>query len=1070
MSWLPRPRLTDALAAATDHRLTVVVADAGFGKSTLLREWAADRPVAWYALGPDDASPAHLGRGVVDALRRVVPGFPRARLVEVPGDVQSWVSLVCDALSDVLAEHRVLVLDDLHEIHAAPDSEGLVEALVRHMPDRLHLVLASRRDPPFAIDRLRGQGAVLELTAGDLAFTRDELATLLRASLGPEAAEVAGQLAETTGGWPAAVRLAVEALQGGPPVAWLPTLEAASRRGGTVFRYLANEVFARAPEQVRDLVRAGAILDRFTEGTCDALGIADAGATIERLSRSGLFLQQQAGEHGWYRLHALVRDYALDARGLSALSPDEVRRRAAMWFEGNGHVADCLRELLALGDHAGAVRVLAEHGPRLLAAGVVDLVVRTVESLPDSARTAAVERLAGEAYQIRGEWTLAFDCFERAGAGLGTLPAALAWRMGLVQYWRGRFDEALATFARARPEPGEPADEALLLAWRAAVLRVTGDMDACRELATAALARATECGDQRALAAAHATLAVHATAAGDRAAAREHDALALAYAERAGDVVQVVRIRSNRGSHLIYEGRYEAAVDELDAAVRLAEVAGFANFHALALNNRGDARRKLGRLDEALADLEAARDLYERIGSANACYPLANAGDVYRERGDRTLARTAYEHAVTVAETAGNVQGLVPALAGLARVVATENPEQATLLADRALDAATGGSRVAALLAATVVALERHDRSAAARFAADALAAARDRRDPAGIAEGLHLSARACPDDAAALAWLEESAALWRDLRAPVGESLATLDLAERIGGPHGHALATRAEAELRAVGARGHAQAAAQALGRIAAPAQEPALTLQTLGEFRLVRDGEPVPAGEWRSKKARDLLKILVARRGRPTTREQLMEMLWPGEDPVRLSNRLSVAIATVRGVADPGKRYPAHHVVVTDRSSVHGGLGHRAVDVDEFLTAASEALAAWDSGDRRAALRLAAAEVTYVGDFLEENVYDDWAAALRDEARATYLAVCRALADAAAGAGEWDAAVRRLLRILEREPYDEPAYLGLVTALATAGRHGEARRWFVAYCARMEEIGVEAAPLVSRDTRAV
>ena len=108
-----------------------------------------------------------------------------------------------------------------------------------------------------------------------------------------------------------------------------------------------------------------------------------------------------------------------------------------------------------------------------------------------------------------------------------------------------------------------------------------------------------------------------------------------------------------------------------------------------------------------------------------------------------------------------------------------------------------------------------------------------------------------------------------------------------------------------------------------------------------------------------------------------------------------------------------------------------------------------------------RLVSAEASYTGEFLEEDAYEDWAIGFREASRAVYTQVVRALAAGAEARGDADAATRFHLRILERDPYDEAAHLGLVSTLETAGRHGEARRCFRTYCARMDEIGVESAP---------
>jgi DNA-binding SARP family transcriptional activator len=244
--------------------------------------------------------------------------------------------------------------------------------------------------------------------------------------------------------------------------------------------------------------------------------------------------------------------------------------------------------------------------------------------------------------------------------------------------------------------------------------------------------------------------------------------------------------------------------------------------------------------------------------------------------------------------------------------------------------------------------------------------------------------------------------------------------------------------------------------------------VSVASLGAFRVFRDGEPVSASAWQSKKARTLLKILVARRGRSTTRDFLMDTLWPDENPGRLANRLSVALATVRSVLDPAKRHPPDHFLAGDNDAVRLNLANLPVDVEAFMALAGQGLALDRAGQgQQAVSRLREAEAAYAGDFLEEDLYEDWAAALREEARSTYLSVARALARRAAAAADHDSAVRYNLRILEKDGWDEGAHLGLVEALERAGRHGEARRQYRAYAARMQEIEVPvtAFPLRSK-----
>jgi DNA-binding SARP family transcriptional activator len=251
-------------------------------------------------------------------------------------------------------------------------------------------------------------------------------------------------------------------------------------------------------------------------------------------------------------------------------------------------------------------------------------------------------------------------------------------------------------------------------------------------------------------------------------------------------------------------------------------------------------------------------------------------------------------------------------------------------------------------------------------------------------------------------------------------------------------------------------------AYGPPVAAARDDGVAICTLGAFRLWRDGVPVASTVWQSKKARTLLKILVARRGRSTTRSFLMDALWPEEHPDKLTNRLSVALATVRSVLDPDKRHPPDWFVEGDRDAVRLNTANISVDVDRFLGLANRGLASHQQGvqpDAEPLLR--EAEAIYTGDFLEEDPYDDWAVPLRDEARAAYASVVRALARRAAERGDADGEIRSYLRILANDEWDENAHLGLVQALQRAGRHGDARRRYQIYAIRMDELDAPTAP---------
>ena len=242
--------------------------------------------------------------------------------------------------------------------------------------------------------------------------------------------------------------------------------------------------------------------------------------------------------------------------------------------------------------------------------------------------------------------------------------------------------------------------------------------------------------------------------------------------------------------------------------------------------------------------------------------------------------------------------------------------------------------------------------------------------------------------------------------------------------------------------------------------------IRVRSLGTFAVLRDGHPVPTSAWQSRKTRDLLKLLVGRTG-GLTRDALAEFLWPGQSGT--GGRLSTVLSTLRSVLDPERRHPPDRYLVADRARVRLDRSTVTVDADEFRAAALPALAlarGGDVGGEKAIAGLERAAAGYTGDYLEG---DDapWATETRIELRALADQVRRELARLLLDAGRPDAAISWLVSLVADDPYDEASHRTLVGALSRAGRHGEARRRYALYAARMAELGTEPAPLADLRT---
>jgi len=200
---------------------------------------------------------------------------------------------------------------------------------------------------------------------------------------------------------------------------------------------------------------------------------------------------------------------------------------------------------------------------------------------------------------------------------------------------------------------------------------------------------------------------------------------------------------------------------------------------------------------------------------------------------------------------------------------------------------------------------------------------------------------------------------------------------------------------------------------------------------------------------------VKILAAYRGRVVTRARLCDLLWPDDDPARTGHRLSVLLATVRGVLDPAKAWPPDHYIDADASGLRLNLGAVVVDSERLLGDADHASALLASGDTEQAREvLSHVDELFHGDAFEGED-EEWADGLREQVRAAWVRSMRHLATLLARAGRGHEAIGVLTRLLGVDPYDETVHRRLVTGLVRAGRHGEARRAFDRWCRAMQEI---------------
>ena len=369
----------------TDCTLT---APAGYGKTTVLAQWAArdSRPFAWISVDERDNDPLVLLRHVALALNGIERIAPRVLdALAVPGS-SIWTSAV-PRLGSALAafgEPVVLVLDDTHLLRSREGFDA-VWTLAQHAPEGSLLVLAGRTLPNLPVAALRGRGQLSEIGVDRLALSPNEAQLLLRATSADLSLETVAALVERCEGWPAALYLA--ALAQREEHDRTPDLERAQQFSGDskhVADYLLSEYLSKLRPGALRFLRRTSVLERMCGSLCDAV-LDDQGSAreLEKIERSNLFLVPLDQKREWYRYHHLFRDLLQRelAESRAALACP-LHTRAADWYELNGDSESALEHSLAAGDLDRVAAIITEialpsyYGGRITSVEKVALTVR----------------------------------------------------------------------------------------------------------------------------------------------------------------------------------------------------------------------------------------------------------------------------------------------------------------------------------------------------------------------------------------------------------------------------------------------------------------------------------------------------------------------------------------------------------------------------------------------------------------------------------------------------------------------------------------------------------------------
>jgi len=384
-----RTGLLCVLSAGLRRKLTLLSAPAGWGKTTVLAQWALgageDQQFGWLSLDPSDNDPVWFWMYVIAALQKVSPGVgTRAvELLKMGADPAQVVlpNLLNDL--DTIASPIVLILDDLHLVVSRAVHEQLAFVISR-MPANLHLVLATRSDPMLPLARLRASGDLAEVRTDDLRFEADEAHHLLNDVLGLHLPDADVHLLHRrTEGWAAGLYLAALSLAGrADTAAFIKTFAGDNRH---VVDYFMAEVLDSQPPHLRSFLLRTSVLGRLSGALCDAmLQTSGSASVLEGIERENLFVVPLDMSRHWYRYHQLFGE--LLRTELRRSEPDlvaDLHRRAATWFESEGLIDEAVRHLVAGGDIARSAELIAADWVDEFNGGGVSTVSSLLDLLPE---------------------------------------------------------------------------------------------------------------------------------------------------------------------------------------------------------------------------------------------------------------------------------------------------------------------------------------------------------------------------------------------------------------------------------------------------------------------------------------------------------------------------------------------------------------------------------------------------------------------------------------------------------------------------------------------------------------
>jgi len=1005
---IARRRLIDLLHRQIDKRVQTLSAPAGYGKTTLLIDFAEEleAPVCWYSLDVSDQDAPLLLEGIVHSIRRNFPDFGQATLARLAAardasqEMRGLVGTLTGEMFETIPDFFVLVLDDYHNVEDSALASEMLNLLIERAPENCHIVMASRTpvDLP-ALHKLKLQEKASSLATADMAFAPAEVKDLLGKHQGLSLTEQeAGALAVSTEGWIVGILLSSYSLRGGKPSEQIFSLSHED-----VFRYLGAEVYFKQPPKVREFLLGSSTLENMDPEACDTLlGRSGSRALLKDIEKRSLFIQCIDEKRVCYRYYALFREFLqktliVENRELFMA----LHSQAALSAEKDCRWQDAIGHYLTVGLYGQAQSLIARMGQEYLKSGKWSTVARWIEALPENARADDHDLV-------------------------------LLHSQSLIHL--GENGRAAQLLTKALSQTAEDIDwlfRSMALSWRSAALRITGHFNEARNDIEQAIALLTShngapdvlgdayrrlgtiCAEQGqfqiALSQFNHALELFSSLLDVGQMADVHNSIGILY-KRLGELGQAgIHFEKAREGWLetknygalaltlanvgyIYQrfGQYAIALDNMEAGIEKARMTGYRRAEACLLIGKAEVLRDLDRYDEALdsynLSLDIAREVME---SYYVICAKAGLGETYRLLGDIDKAEVLIKEAVSQADSQG--QGYDSALLttqlGVIEYERGHYAEAKTVLKDVCDELETIGDKDGLAKAwfhlAQAAFLEKKYTEAITNL-----------RRASSLADELGYDAFFAVEGRKSVLLMEYA----------VAEGVS----AERFTRIVGKIKLHRVESDR------------ISRTGNQSGSPRRPEIEARALGQSSVLLDGQPISEAQWRSLRAKEILFFLLSSDG-AQTRENITAAVWPDLSPAKAASNFHINLYRLRRAL-----HPRIVTVEQGRYLINPNLEiwFDGLEFEKLVKASDSAVLS----DAELIPNLEKAVSLYKGQFLAE-IYSDWAVEKRQELENEYVKALMLLARLSSDRGQHYRAVGLLEKLVSIDPYQDEIYCQLI-----------------------------------------